>query len=689
MVPQPPPARRLLLAGLRFATLAVVLVLLFEPVLRSVETEEEPPVLAVLVDRSQSLAPDSAGGARTGDAAEAARNALRRLPDLDAETHVFAFDADLRPVDGEAADAADSLTFEGARTDIAGALRRVEERFEGGNLQGVLLLSDGRYTAGRNPVYLAEQFPVPVFTATVGDTTARRDVRVSRVVTNEVAYAGVELPVRVAVAADGFAGERVTVALSEGGRVLAREAVTLPADGLEATVDLAVTPEAEGLRRYVASVTRLDGEATHANNAEAVTVRVLSNRRRVLLLAAAPGPDVAALRETLDADPNLDLTVRTQREPGRYYEGRLPARLDTFDLAVLAGFPGRATSRADAEAVAAAADGGLPLLFALTRQTDLGTLGAALGDALPVQPEVARGGFLESQLLPTAAGALHPVLGIPGAPPAALDRLPPVATSESRWATAPDARTLATVRVRGVALDDPMLVVRQRGGNRSAALLGAGTWRWRTLPEDLSDVEGFYPGLVQNLVRWLTTREDRRRVRVRPTADLFGEGEPVRFTGQVYDEALVPVPDASVEVVVTAPDGTRTPFPMRPVGNGRYELDAGALPAGDYTLSAEAERGGETLGADRGAFAVGALALEYRDLRADPALMREVARRSGGAAIPVEEIPALAARLDGRLAPRVVETERETELWRLAPLLALLVLLLAAEWVLRKRSGMV
>ena len=614
--------------------------------------------------------------------------ALRRLRDLDgAEARLYTFDAEAAPLDGPA----DSLRFEGVRTDIAGALQRVEQDLDGQNLGGVFLISDGRYNTGRNPIYLAERYDVPIYTTVVGDTTRQRDVLVARVTTNELAYAGVELPVQVAVRADGYEGERATVSLFERDQRLASQSVTLPEGSVEATVDLSFTPETPGLHRYTVAVSRFDGEATYGNNTESVAVRVLSNRRRVLLLAAAPGPDVSALRQVLETDPNLEVVPFTQKGPGAFYEGSLPTSLEDFDAAILAGFPGRAADRTAVQRVAAAAEGGLPLLFVLTRQTDLPALRAGFGDVLPAVPEVVRTGFTEAALVPTSAGALHPVLNAPTAPPSLLDRLPPVVVSDSRWAASPDARVLATTRVRGIAFDDPLLLVRQRGRSRSAALLAAGTWRWLNLPADLAAVEDFYPGLVDNLLRWLTTREDDRPVRVRPVQPLLGEGEAVQFTGQVYDESLTPIPDASVEVRVTAPDGSASPFVMRPLGGGRYVLDAGTLPEGDYTFTATAEREGAALGEDRGAFAVGALAVEFRDTQADAALMRGLARRSGGTTVAPEDLPAFPARLaaEGRFEPRVVERETETELWEMAGWLALVIVLLSAEWVLRKRAGMV
>ncbi|MEL6705997.1 MAG: hypothetical protein AAFP15_17140, partial [Bacteroidota bacterium] len=57
-VPSPQGGRLGLLVGLRSIALALVLFLLFEPIWRSVTRSEEPPVLAVLVDDSQSLSED-------------------------------------------------------------------------------------------------------------------------------------------------------------------------------------------------------------------------------------------------------------------------------------------------------------------------------------------------------------------------------------------------------------------------------------------------------------------------------------------------------------------------------------------------------------------------------------------------------------------------------------------------------
>ena len=689
-VPRVPAGRRAVLIGLRFTALAILLFLLFEPLWRQFRRSERAPVLAVLVDESQSMGLEAETEGRPLDLAAAMREAVRTLPEgaLDGRTRFFGFGNTVRslPEDGTA----DSLTFDGARTDIARALAHVRDAMQDENLRGVLLLSDGQYNAGRNPLYQAERFPVPVYTVAVGDTMRRRDVQIRRVTTNEIAYVGTELPVQVGLRVEDFGGEQVVVSLLKQGQVLASAPVRLPEGTAEVPVDLSFTPEDEGFQQLTVAVTELPGEVTYRNNRESMTVRVLRGKQRVLLVAAAPGPDLSAVRQLLQQDGRAEITAFVQKGPGTFYEGRLPDALDAFDLIVLVGFPGRGAEGAAMSRLAEAAEAGTPLLFLLSRQTDVAAVRKHFADVLPAAPERTRPGFAEASFVATPGGEQHPILEIPQRP-ASFGALPPLHYNQSRWQPSPDARVLATIDVRGVRLDDPLLVVRRRAGQRSAALLGSGTWRWKNLPNDLDAYAGFWPALFSNLTQWLTTPEDDRRVRVEPVQELFSGSEAITFTGQVYDESLNPVSDARLDVTVTAPDGTTYPYTMEPLGNGRYVLDVGTLPEGTYAYRAGAERAGVALGDDNGSFAVGALTIEFRETRANAALLRQIAQRSGGAFLTPDRLDALPAALaaGGGFTPTFVESTRETELWTLPFFIAVVVILLTAEWVLRKRSGMV
>ncbi|NNE69250.1 MAG: hypothetical protein HKN29_02675 [Rhodothermales bacterium] len=678
---------RAVMSGLRFLSLGILIFLLVEPLLTRTVEESDPPVIAVLVDDSQSLAVASADSASAAAAATTLVETLRSgLPDAD--LRFYAFGARAGAV-ASLADA-DSGRFSQGRTDIAVALRTAAADLEDDNLQAVVLLSDGRYNTGQNPLHTADRYPVPIHTVTLGDTTSRRDVQVRRVLTNEIAYRDVALPMEVGIRHDGFGGQRVTVRVQSQGQVLDQETLVLPVQAGETAVQLEVVPDTTGLVRYQVSVSRSRDEFTYRNNVQNVTVRVLESRQRILVVAGAPDPDLTALRMALSEDDAMEMDVFVRSRSGGYFQGPLPDPSD-YDLVVLQGYPSTGTSVADLDRIASAARNNVPMLFLLGHTTDL-RLMQRLGPVLPVQPRVVRTGRTEGVLTLTAAGSRHPVFALStDLPSDAWTSLPPLTVTDATWQSAPDATVLATASIRGVPLDDPLVVLRRRSGARSVAVLAYGVWRWNNLPASLELYDPVWPGLASNFVQWLVAPEDDRPVRVRPAQTVFEGGERVQFFGQVYDESAQPVSGATVDIDVRTPDGTVLPFAMRSIGSGRYRADAGALPEGTYSYTVAALQDNEELGRDQGTFSVGALALEFRDTQADAALMRQLALRSGGQTVfpdQVSNIPA-ALREGGDLTPRLRLEASSIRLWHRSPFLALVLVLLTVEWFLRKRRGLV
>jgi hypothetical protein len=78
--------------------------------------------------------------------------------------------------------------------------------------------------------------------------------------------------------------------------------------------------------------------------------------------------------------------------------------------------------------------------------------------------------------------------------------------------------------------------------------------------------------------------------------------------------------------------------------------------------------------------------VELLDPRARFDVLRQVAQVSGGGFAPAAQADTLLSRL--KFEPRVVVTRHEVSLWRQALLIWIIIALLAAEWILRKRSGM-
>ncbi len=676
---------RLFLGGLRFLSLALIVVLLLQPVLRQLNESTEPPLLAVLVDDSQSMRLVTGEGDSTS--ASTVRSGLRPVLSSVTEglgedtTQSFAFDQSIR-----SAPALDSLAFAGGRTDIGTALEQLPAEVRDRNLRGVVVVSDGQYNAGPTPLRVADRYPVPIHTVTVGDTARQRDLQVRRVATNDVGYTDSEVPVQATLQAERIPEQDVRVSLSAGDSLVAETDVRLPGGTAEVPVDLSFRPQAPGQRPLSVRVASVPGEATTRNNARSTSLRVLDRKRQVLLLGAAPSPSFTAVRRVLETNADTRVTARVPRRDGSFYGGPLPDTLDRYDAIVAAGFPSEPVPAAATERVASVLAEGTPGLFFLDRQTDVAAWEEAFGAVLPARPPAPEIEWTSRSLQLGAPARSHPVFEME-APLDLIADLPPLRTPATAWTPTPDADVLMTAPS---ADDAPALVLRERAGRRAALLLASGTERWATLPPALSAADPVWPSLVSNLLRWTTTQAPDRPVRVRPLASQFEGDEPVEFEGQVYDENMSPVPSATVDVTVTDSTGTEYSYVMDAAGNGQYDLEVGSLPEGTYDYRAVAQESGAVVGRDQGSFSVGALQIEYQATRADPVLMRQIAERSGGRAYRPSSLSSFAADLtrSSSFSAEVTTNPTETELWRQWPFLAVLLLLLATEWTLRKRLGL-
>ncbi|PSQ73575.1 MAG: hypothetical protein BRD26_00635 [Bacteroidetes bacterium QH_1_64_81] len=626
------------------------------------------PVLAVLVDDSESMRVVTAGNQSpsVATARDSVRPILETLGDDEVSGSVRFFGAGsaLRALPGPTAD---SLRFDGARTDLASALQGVPEELQGTNLQGIVLVSDGQYNTGRNPLRVADRSPVPIHTVTVGDTTRSRDLRLRSVATNDRAYLDSRVPVRATLTATDGRGESVTVTLEQDGQTLDRGTVRLPTGTGEASIDLTFEPTAAGLQQLTVRASELPGEVTTRNNVQTVSLRVLESKRQVLLLGAAPSPNVTAVRRVYERDADTEVTARIPQPDGSFIGGPLPDDLSTFDVVVAAGFPSDPVPTDVVERIAMLIeDDGTPALFFLDRQTDLAAWRQHFESVLPATPSRATTDFVESPFTVAQKGRQHPVFRIEDADVALFERLPPLQRSAVDWTPTLDARVLATAPPSSGSDAAPLLVVRSRAGLRTGAFLGTGVWRWALLPSQLEPADPLWPGLASNLLRWVSTEADDSPVRVRPVSSTFDGDEPVSFTGQVY------------------------PYTMDPVGQGRYTLDVGTLPEGSYRYDAVARLEGTELGTDQGKFSVAPLRLEYQTPRSDAVLMQQVAARSGGTAYTPQTVQQLPRDLDRRssFSSEVVRQTSEAELWRTSLFLLAILVLLASEWTLRKYLGL-
>ncbi|NOZ57423.1 MAG: hypothetical protein GXO73_11630, partial [Calditrichaeota bacterium] len=160
------------------------------------------------------------------------------------------------------------------------------------------------------------------------------------------------------------------------------------------------------------------------------------------------------------------------------------------------------------------------------------------------------------------------------------------------------------------------------------------------------------------------------------------------------DLGLRPVDNAVVAVKLMDQNGeAEQTVLLVNLGNGLYRGQVAALPSGAYKYEAVARVGDRTWGPVRGTFAVKAFAAELSDLRARPDVLRRLAQATGGTCVKSEDLrPLLTAVSDAaeHFAERDIRDERPGS-WSVKAtpwLLLVLVGILAAEWTVRRRRGL-
>jgi hypothetical protein len=693
---------------LRGTAFLLVLLACAQPVLTAVLQDSRHPALAVLLDRSASMAL-SAGNEAPGKsrAAEAADIARRLSQELEGRyrLHWYAFSDAVRPTEP------DSALAPGGTTALGQAIEEVLTAHESRPLSGVVVVSDGVSTMGRDPVRIAAASPVPIFTVPVGPGEPPTDLEIRRVRTNPSAFVGEPTPIQTVLSSWGLAGQTIRLEVKDQGVVVAAKEVRILGDrGLEQEVPLEVRPSRPGLTLFEVSAVGTQ-DSIPQDDRRLVALDVLERKTRVLVLSSRLDWDFAFLRRTLSADTTLGYTFLAQVRPGQY---------DSYGEKRLIRLPASAADLRDFAAVlvSGVGDAGLPgpVLDLLARYVrDGGGLFLVGGPSHPVG-WVQNGSFAAilpgsigpdpmpaNRTLPvtvTQDGQRHPATAIRENPAETAQlwaALPPLWRPGGSLTVNPEARRLLDYRSGQGRAGSAALAVSFQDRGKVAWLYGAGIWRWGFQPAGGSVADDFYPQFLFGLVRWLAEPTVRERFQVNPSKRVYQNGERIEFTGSLWDAAYAPVGGAQIVVAVRPERGA--PGDSDAVGSTRIDLQAGSdlgsydgqgavLPPGAYRFSAVA-RGGtgdHEIGRSEGRFWVETMGPEFARTWTDREQMRLMAEQSHGRTANAADLSSLVEQIPR--AMRRMGRIREIEVWNHWLLFASFVTVLSVEWFLRRRRGL-
>lgn len=709
------PRDRAALAMLRVAVFAVLLVCLLRPALVVATAVPQQNFVGVLLDDSRSMRVADLG---TRTRAEVllenfgeASPVLSRLGER-FKLRTFAFSSAVARAGGAA-----DLGFAGDRTDLAGALDRARQELSSLPLSGLVLVTDGadNVTAGLSAaIDSLRDAGVPVFAVGLGAEEFSRDIEIVRAETPRDVLRGSAVGVDVLVRQHGYDGQAVQLFVEDDGRILSTVDVELPASGDTTVVRARFVAEEPGARIVTFRVPEVAGEMVAQNNRVDALVRVRDDRESILYLEGEPRYEVAFIRRAIAADGNLRVALLERTADNKFYRLAEPDEAFGAENELFGGFP---RTREELYAYSGIVLGSVESSFFTPDQLQMiadfvsqrgggllalgggrslvagGFAGTPVDEVLPVVLAADASSrdtgeareFAEVQVRPTLFGRSHPVVQLGDTAEESLERwrtLPPLTVVNAITRTKPGAATLLEGTSDSLPAPQVVLAYQRYGSGKSIAFTVMDSWQWQ-MHHDIPLEDQTHETLWRQLLRWLVTDVDGQ-VQARLERDRFVPGELVELVATVYDDTYLAVNNARVVATVAGPDGDSLEVPLQwsVEVDGEYRGTFSAPAGGLYEIVVDASRNGEPLGTDTVSGQATELTAEFFGAELQRELLERLATETGGRYYSLDTVGELPD--DIRFTSGGTTVTEVLDLWDMPAIFLLLVLLIGAEWSLRK-----
>ncbi len=717
--------RRILLAGLRVASFALIVLFLLKPVLSLRIEEPVRSALLVLLDNSRSMqivdkrtsAEEISNARLLAGVEQPARSAL--VASLATNTSIDLFPNLAKVVDLKlesfgshrralcepssedagrlAAEAIAALTFDENATALGNALAETLTAWRGAPIAGVLLVTDGANNSGANPLdasRVAAADRVPLFIYGTGVPRAH-DLRVLGATAPPVAFVGESMELRTSVRIQGYPpGTPARVSLRLGNKVLGEQTIKAGSDTMELTFQF--VPDAVGAQELSIVADALEGEVETINNSAATTVRVVDQKVNFLYIEQRPRWDFRFITNTLKDDRRVELkchVIEGERgiagDEGKTFLDALPdaAELLSYQVVLLGDVSPEALGKDRMTSLAklVGETGGGLLFLAGPAFNPAAYRGTPLEPLLPVDlapvpnaTDYARRSKEPQKFELTPAGMASPLLKLSDSAPE--NRAIWGGFVGARW-VAPFASQKPTAQTLLTTTSGAPVIATQPFGRGQTLYFGTDeTYRWRSKIGGKYFVRIWTQVIQSFALERLQGASDK--VQLRPDQPVVFVGDTVVISGQVFDDDFKPLDQPRLEGELSR-DGSTDP--AQPLA-----LDLSSKTPGLYSGKWTARQPGSYAFVplrDRNAaarFQVRARDAELLNPVMEKQALESLASRTSGKFLAEPDLAKLPELLKSSSA--MVPRRRTVDLYALWPLLLLTATLLFAEWTLRRLS---
>jgi hypothetical protein len=650
---------KLFLTSFRFVCLFVLSLLLLGPILNQITNSIEKPTWVIGLDNSSSIK-------EVIDSAETA-SLLQQVSLLKEGLEDQKYLVDFRTITNASIISPSEILFNEKTTNINAFLKNQQGEFEGRNLAGVVLLSDGIYNQGLSPTHVKYTFPI--HTIGLGDTLERNDLYIQEVNYNKIAYQGNDFPLVAVIGNKGYTGN-AKLTLSHRGKVLESKNLVLSKTQPISQIIFEIEASESGLQKYQIRIEKMSDENNIINNTKNAYIDIVDGKERILLIASAPNPDIKAISSSLSTQKNYELITYI---PGIHKvkpEGK-------FDLIIYHGIPNKSPTSKLLMKEYPTDD--LPFLMIVGLGSDLNQVSEKLG-YLNIQK---RSNDNDQVMASVNSGFSY--FNLSDELKNTLNQLPPLEVPFSEITMSDVSIPLLYQRLGNVVTENPLLLVNGASDIRSAVVIGEGLWRWRLFEFNQYGHSSAFDELILKLVQYLSTKADKRKFKCVPVNNEISTNQALVFETEVYNELYELVYGQTVDLEIINESGEKSVYNfINSQANKRYKING--LNNGIYQYSASTSINNISQ-IVRGEFIVKDQQIESLNTTADHFLLEQLAQKNNGAFYDVSNFPS-AIQIADKPAKGIIHSSTSfTSLINFEWLFVFLIILLSTEWFVRKYNG--
>ncbi len=653
------PSILLVLKVLRFCSIFLLFFLLLKPLFLKYFTEVEHPTIAVLLDNSSSISQFVS----KQKLVELTDEISSKLPgSYQVKMHVF--DHELKDID--------SLNLKGRQSNLSESISEVKGLYEHKNLSGLILLTDGIYTEGENPLYSDWDVQKPIYALGVGDSTPKKDFLIKKLWVNRTVQHNNEFFVDIDVQAYGLKQEQTKLKVLLNDSLVWQQAIRVESNNLFKTYRVKLKAVYESTLNIKAVLQQSTQEVNTQNNTKQVFVDVVKRKDKVALIASQVHPDISAIKQALESFDAIDLKIYDNDNQ----------ELDLQEVSSIIFYAPSKYHRAD-RLFNKIRTLNIPTWFILTQKQDFQI-------AKPFM-----NGHLSFQNLSDENLQVRPVLNsdfelfsFDHDLKQTINLYAPLLVNFGEYKISDQTQVLLYQKIGSVDSDYPMWFFASHMQAKHAFLLGQNIFRWPMSEYQKTESKQVFNGLIEKTVGYLNASSEDNQLTLEHSK-VYATDQNVNIKAVLLDQSanLTTQPEVFLEV---QHQNERSKFQMVAHQN-YYNISLGRLAQGRYQIKANTKLGSKSI-SSQSVFNVQNIDVEAIDQVARHDMLKKLSKKTGGqftnytSEFDVSFFDALG---DQKLKPKQKHKKEKRFLIDQLIWAFVIIATLISEWVIRRYHGIV